>query len=203
MSTNQTTPVNQNMFNSFDLAVQAAEQVDERITDVNHAIRFRPAGVSGLEVGDEFIIDSDAIFRDKNLSKPAELDPADPTKVLKPAVDVVYAIAKILVNSPDVLRERETAKVYLSAFDRHVVEYTKSETGQLVSTGRHIATGGTFADYLDAYAAKVAEVNGSKHIPLSEYCGKRLRVVDKVRVTTRNFAKTELITRNVFSFDRV
>lgn len=202
MSTTQTTPVNANMFNAYAIAVERAKQTDEYVSDDNAAVNFRPLGVSGLEPGDVFIIHRNAIFRDTKLSKAAITDPNDPNKIVKAAVDVFYAIAEIVNNSPDVLKPRDSAKVYLSTFHRTAFEYRKTEDGQLVATGRpKVSASGTFVDYLTQRATD--EQGNTKPIPVADYCEKPIRVDGKVRVDVRNFDKTDLTTRNIFTFNLV
>lgn len=201
MSTTQTTPVNANMFNAYAIAIERAAQTDEPVDD-NAIVNFRPVGVSGLEPGDEFIIHRNAIFRDTKLSKAAVKDPNDPDKIVKAAVDVLYAVAEIVKNSPDALKPRDSAKVYLSTFHRTAFEYKKTEDGLLVATGRpKVSASGTFVDYLSGLATD--EKGNTKPIPVDKYCDKLIRVRDKVRVDVRNFDKTDLTTQNIFTFDLV
>lgn len=201
MSQTSSTPVNSNMFNAYAIAVERAKQTDELVDD-DAVVSFRPLGVSGLEPGDEFIIHRNAIFRDTQLSKAAVTDPNDPDKIVKAAVNVLYAVAEIVTNSPDVLKPRNSAKVYLSTFHRTAFEYRKTEDGQLVATGRpKVSASGTFVDYLDDL--KIDTQGNVKLIPIAEYCEKRIRVAGKVRVTVRNYEKTDLTTQNIFTFDLV
>lgn len=198
MSTTQTTPVNANMYNAYAIAIKQAEQTDEYVSDDNAAVNFRPLGVSGLELGDVFIIHRNAIFRDTKLSKAAVTDPNDPNKIVKAAVNVFYAIAEIVNSSTS----RKSAKVYLSTFHRTAFEYRKTEDGQLVATGRpKVSASGTFVDYLTRLATD--EQGNIKPIPVADYCDRPIRVDGKVRVDVRNYEKTDLTTQNIFTFNLV